>query len=308
MIAFLTYYVLTPKVFSAHVVASLLALAVLVDLPGCSSRKPAVTSGDSLVPDDRTAITVDVLTYNVAGLPDFISSSHPAVNNELIGSRLNAFDIVLVQEDFWYHRDLSSGVSHPYVSVRARNGLFCIGDGLNRFAAYAFDNHRRWTWNTSHGVFRHSNDALAPKGFTVATHYVTSSIAVDVYNLHLDAGGHYNDYLARKEQIGQLTEVIESRSDGLAVIVAGDWNLSERRPDDIRLLEQFKDSLAFRDAREDLAVEADRIDRILYRSGGEVEIVPLSYHVELELFRDGEGNPLSDHDAISVEFALRTRP
>ena len=44
-----------------------------------------------------------LLTYNVAGLPEGISSSHPRTNIPQISPMLNEFGIVLVQEDFSYH-------------------------------------------------------------------------------------------------------------------------------------------------------------------------------------------------------------
>src|SRR5699024_9684185 len=42
----------------------------------------------------------DVLSYNVAGLPEVLSDSNPSVNMALIGPLLDAYDLVLTQEDF----------------------------------------------------------------------------------------------------------------------------------------------------------------------------------------------------------------
>ena len=291
-------------------VASLLAIVMsLLSLSGCVSRNPsAIELYDSWKVGDGSLLTAKILTYNVAGLPDVFSGSHPSVNHLMISPGLNNFDVVLVQEDFWYHDDLSSQVTLPYSSLPTRMGVFGVGDGLNRFATHAFEDYSRITWDKRYGVFRHSNDRLAPKGFTVATHHLSRSIAVDIYNLHMDAGGSHNDYLAREAQIGQLAEVLDEKSRGKPVIVAGDWNLREDRPDDRKLLEGFKEQFSLQDAREVLSVGRDRIDRILYRSGEGVHIVPVTYEVEQDLFRDTEGSPLSDHDAVSVEFLFRSRP
>ena len=41
---------------------------------------------------------VHALTYNVAGLPEILSGSNPEVNTDLIGPKLNDFDLVVMQE------------------------------------------------------------------------------------------------------------------------------------------------------------------------------------------------------------------
>src|SRR4051794_2341820 len=58
--------------------------------------------------------TFTVLTYNVAGLPEGLSSSHPATDTPLISPRLAGYDIVDVQEDFNYHAAPYAGDNHPY--------------------------------------------------------------------------------------------------------------------------------------------------------------------------------------------------
>ena len=283
--------------------------AILLSSTGC--KAPGTTVIDQKKPwiaDGRTSVTAKILTYNVAGLPDLFSSSRPSVNHLVISPKLNNFDIVLVQEDFRYHKSLSSQVTLPYSSGLTRKGLFGLGDGLNRFSVYGFENYNRITWTKSHGIFSHSNDSLAPKGFTAAAHHLSRYIEVDIYNLHMDAGKNHKDYLAREVQISQLSEVLDEKSRGKAVIVAGDWNLKENRPNDRALLERFKETHSLLDAREVLSAGQDRIDRILYRNGEGVEIVPLSYTVESNMFRDGAGSALSDHEAVSVQFLFRTRP
>src|SRR5688572_5820705 len=47
-----------------------------------------------------SAGTIRFLTYNVAGLPEGVSKSHPAANTPLMSPLLNDFDLVVVQEDF----------------------------------------------------------------------------------------------------------------------------------------------------------------------------------------------------------------
>lgn len=57
---------------------------------------------------------LDVLTYNVAGLPEGISSSNPATNTPLLAPKLAPYGLVHVQEDFNYHAALYAGDNHPY--------------------------------------------------------------------------------------------------------------------------------------------------------------------------------------------------
>ena len=54
-----------------------------------------------------------VLSYNVAGLLEGLSQSQPSVFIPMISPLLNNYDLVLAQEDFFYHDDLSSQATHP---------------------------------------------------------------------------------------------------------------------------------------------------------------------------------------------------
>ncbi|MCD8528628.1 MAG: hypothetical protein LRY27_01295 [Chitinophagales bacterium] len=83
---------------------------------------------------DEASGSFYALTYNVAGLPEGISGSHPILYTSLISPLLNDFDIVHVQEDFCYHDSLMLYNQHPYVT----NTLGCVpnGDGLNTFSNY----------------------------------------------------------------------------------------------------------------------------------------------------------------------------
>ena len=60
------------------------------------------------------SLSFSVLTYNIAGLPQGISSSNPLKNTPYIGKLINDYDIVQVQEDFNYHELLIKNDNHPY--------------------------------------------------------------------------------------------------------------------------------------------------------------------------------------------------
>ena len=46
-----------------------------------------------------------------------------------------------------------------------------------------------------------------------------------------------------------------------------------------------------------------RIDKFAFRSSDDVELAPLTWNFETDVFVDDEGEPLSDHDALAVRFA-----
>ena len=50
----------------------------------------------------------NILSYNVGGLPEPISSSKPSKYTKLISPKLNDYDVVNCQEDFAYNNDLVS--------------------------------------------------------------------------------------------------------------------------------------------------------------------------------------------------------
>ena len=256
------------------------------------------STGAVVGPDEGTLL---VLTYNVAGLPDLISGSDPLVNTPLISPLLNDFELVLVQEDFSYHAELSADAEHPYQSTPGGGGT--LGDGLNRFSDTVFSDFERAGWEQCNGLFDSGSDCLTEKGFSVGLHELGPDATVDVYNLHMDAGGSQGDIEARQAQIQQLLDTIAMRSDGRALIVAGDTNMDEEdEADFVTLLE----GAGLVDACRELDCgEEYRIDRIMVRSSDTVELVPTLWLVD-DAFVDGAGDPLSDHEAVVVELDWST--
>ncbi len=112
-----------------------------------------------------TSGSFNVLTYNVAGLPESLSSASTPrdTSTTAIGTRIAPYDIVNVQEDFNYHAYLYSTDTHPYRT--ATSGGAGIGSGLNTVSDYAWDgdDFERIGWNSCQ---IDSGDCLTPKGFT----------------------------------------------------------------------------------------------------------------------------------------------
>lgn len=249
--------------------------------------------------------TLSVLTYNVAGLPDGLSSGDPIPHMPQISPLLNAYDIALVQEDFWYHAELSADAEHAFRSApwSERPSLPDIGDGLNRFSRSPFSDHERVGWGDCEGATDCSSDCLATKGWSWARHTLSEGIQIDVYNLHNEAGGCPRDFEIRDAAMRGLVTAIEERSAGRAVIVGGDFNLHLDDPLDRPSYEALSNGAGLTDACLELACGSNTIDRILYRSSDAVALEPTEWTQPPEFVDEADGGPLSDHDPTAVQFA-----
>lgn len=257
---------------------------------------------------------ISVLSYNVAGLPEGISSSHPATNTVQISKKLNLYQIIHVQEDFCYHAQLYKYDNHSHRTVTS--GCVPGGDGLNTMSDFAILNFKRVKWNDCNGT-----DCLTPKGFTYSQ-LIINGQNIDFYNVHANAGTEPGDLRARKNNISQLTTFIKNNSANQACMVFGDFNCRyTREDDDIRLMldEDFEDawlelirnsnipdkgipSLMLCDDKNNS--ECEVVDKVFYRSNDKLTIVPYRYQLDNESFYDSRGNPLSDHFPLSVDFTF----
>lgn len=248
---------------------------------------------------------VQVLTYNVAGLPQGISSSNPREFIPQISPLLNAYDLVLAQEDFAFYEQLRAEVDHPYATVPWVESVArpeTVGDGLNRFSRVPFGAFERVPWGMCHGRFDCASDCLATKGFSYAVTKLANGVEVDVYNLHMEAGGCEEDLVARAHGVEVLIAFALERSEGRAMIIGGDFNLHvERDPEDGELFDRLLGALALRDACWEVDCGDERIDRLLVRSSDAVTLTPRSWRVPPEFVTD-EGEDLSDHKPVAMEL------
>jgi hypothetical protein len=285
----------------------------VVCVPSTKTVLPAPSAGEFVA-----------LSYNVAGLPQGLSGSNPETNTPLIAPLLNAYGLVLMQESWKtpdpnplaplrvYHEILEAASTQTFKSVSAPLPLgtdplrpsALVSDGLNRFSRFRFDDVTREPWTNCHMT---SADCLALKGFSFSRTTLPGGAVVDVYNLHMEAGGAPEDDALRDAAVTQMSTFINAHSAGRAVIMGGDFNLhTDSEPDSTqfqRLLSEtgLVDVCAFLGCP-----QPGRIDKFLFRSSASLTLTPTSWKFETDVFVDGMGGPLSDHDPLAVNFAWAT--
>ncbi|MEU9348914.1 jacalin-like lectin [Streptomyces sp. NPDC048278] len=267
--------------------------------------------------------TFSVLTYNVAGLPEGLSSAPTPrdTSSTEIGKRIAPYDIVNAQEDFNYHAYWYATDTHPYRT--ATSGGAGIGSGLNTVSNYDWDedDFERVGWNSCQ---IDSGDCLTPKGFTFMRERLAEGVYVDFYNLHTNAGTNDGDEASRADNLSQLTSFISTHSAGNAVVVMGDTNTRYTRSADT--IAEFASNNGLTDAWVQLirggsapakgsdALVCDQtgatvpntcevVDKVLYRSSKLVNLNATSYNNEHAKFLTSDGLMLSDHDPITVGFS-----
>jgi hypothetical protein len=291
----------------------MIAIALCFVAPGCGDD-----DGGFFLPSG----SFSALTYNVAGLPEGISGSHPSRFTQIISPRLNAYELVLVQESWQepdpyppellglhvYHQILAADADHPYKSEPlplplnkdSERPSAIVSDGLNRFSRFPFETVVRQRWVECDNS---AADCLSLKGFSVARTELAPRVTVDIYNLHMEAGGTANDDRLRRDDVLALVDFIHTYSDRRAVIVGGDFNLHIEDEPDGTTFQMLLDGAALTDVCTELGCpEPDRIDKFLYRSGGAITLTATSWSNEDAKFRSDEGEPLSDHDPVAVTF------
>ena len=291
-----------------------------------------VTVGAVLVLTPHAALAAPsgsftALTYNVAGLPQSLSSAPTPRDTATtaIGQRLGPYDIVHVQEDFNYHAYLYASDTHPYRTPTS--GGAGIGSGLNSLSTYAYDtdDFERVHWNSCQ---LDSGDCLTPKGFTFMRERLAEGVYVDFYNMHTNAGTNSGDLSSRADNLSQLSSFIASHSAGNAVVVMGDSNTRYTRTGDTIL--NFAQSNGLTAAwvqlerggvppvigsdpllcdESAITDTCEVVDKVLYRSSKFVTLNATAYHNEHAGFLEtSSGLMLSDHDPISVKFSWSANP
>ncbi|MCG8922997.1 jacalin-like lectin [Lentzea sp. CC55] len=264
--------------------------------------------------------TFSVLSYNIAGLPEGLSSGNPRVNTPIIGQRIRPYDVVQVQEDFNYHASLYANNNHPYRTPTS--GGVPFGDGLNTLSDHAYSDFTRDRWNRCNGT-----DCLTPKGFTWSRIRLAEGVFVDFYNVHSNAGSTEADLAARRDNISELSRFVTAHSAGNAVVIAGDTNTRYTRAgDNIRELVSangLTDAWVQEErggtppAAGDPALVCDDrnvtdacevVDKILFRGNRYITLELIRYANENAAFRTADDKMLSDHYPIAAGFRWTLNP
>ncbi|KAI8804045.1 endonuclease/exonuclease/phosphatase family protein [Cladochytrium replicatum] len=263
--------------------------------------------------------TFKAMTYNVAGLPAFLSSGDPSANTAELAKRLHPYDIVNMQEDFNYHAVIYANDDHTYRT--ATSGGAGIGSGLNSISWFPWTDFERVKWNDCYGGLDHGSDCLTPKGYTFMRMRLAEGVFVDVYNLHTDADTGDQDEAARRSNILQVAAAVNSRSAGHAVLVLGDTNSRYSRAlDNIAELTKqagltdtwiqlVRGSLGAPAAGNDIVCDefkptnsCEVVDKIFYKGSPAVQLTAIQHSNEHYKFTNATGARLSDHFPIAATF------
>jgi endonuclease/exonuclease/phosphatase family metal-dependent hydrolase len=307
-----------------RIAGTILSLAVVFFTIGCTKHqqeqqpneaKPLAATSTSATNQLVNGGDFSVLSYNVAGLPEFISSATTprAESSAKIGQLINAYSIVHVQEDFNYHASLyDNGNAHPYRS--STSGGVPFGDGLNSLSHFPFTDFSRIKWNKLI-----NENALIPKGFTYCRVRMAEGVYIDFYNLHTNAESDAASIEARADNLLQISNFISANSKGNAVVLMGDLNARYTRDNNVRLLMNVNGltdpwislirngnipNLGDPDIAcefPNIANECEVVDKIFYRSSKYIQLTPSNYNA-VKTFVNNQGTQLSDHLPLAVNF------
>jgi len=291
------------------------------------------------LPASAQADTFAVMSYNVRGLPPELIEDR-AAEIAAIAPLLEDFhtpagpyagipSIVGLQELFSqaYYNVITSNetITYPFFTSKNGGGPNFLGDGLNKLSDFPFGFFMRTQWEDCFGTLGdNGSDCDTNKGFTFARFYLDGEfVTVDIYTLHADAGQDAGSRAARRANIDQLVEAINTvSSDSDAVIVLGDTNSLYTRVGNDNI-QNLLSGAGLTDVWVELRrggvvpgvgspIESDcvtspgtgnceLVDKIFYRSGETLALEPLSYSVLNEMFSDDQGD-LSDHFPVAVTF------
>lgn len=270
---------------------------------------------------------INLLSYNIHGLFRFAASDHPVERMPTIGWLSRAYDVMLYQEDFEYHRDLvrqldahadftGNGVGGSPWRILAKALAVPItmwiphfsppyGSGVSTTVGRRFEVAETSThiYEACDGWLGSNFDCWASKGYLRVRLRLTNGGEVDIYNTHLESGSDKGSTKARRDQLEELASDVERLSPTQAVIIGGDLNLSYLRPGDRKSMNMFRDRLRLIDsgAGPELEFWRER-DFVVYRDGTDTKLQVIGSGEATEFVKDRRA--LSDHAALRVEFLV----
>jgi hypothetical protein len=318
-----------------------LLFIVLLVAAGCSGDDGGGESATTTTEPSTASGELSMLSYNVAGLPQEFSSENPEEHLPMISPLLNAYDVVMTQEDFdwWsddptvadldfvnYHDRLRADTDfahateqHPGPAAVGIDGsdpqrpMPYVGDGLGFLSRIPFDDVDRVPWTHCYGVLDGASDCLAMKGFAVATFTLADGVTIDVYTLHAEAGEGPDDQPIQVENYEQLAAYVNEHSEGHAVILGGDTNLHlepdhDQRAADTPVWEGFLEATGLTDVCAEVdCPEEGAIDKVAYRNADGLTLVPQSFENPTDTFTGPDGEDLSDHPPVVVQWTWSER-
>jgi len=191
---------------------------------------PARAAGAKAAPD---SFTVKVITYNIAGLPDAITSNRKLTSTKdrfaYIGEKLKNYDIVAVQEAFISQREIIEKKLGSYYVVHGTDNsrVSTPGSGVYTFSKWPVTESHYEKWEHLAGA-----DALSLKGFVAATIVVSPELSIDVYNLHGQTGKTEDKYDIKIKNFARLAKYMDYQSGGSGrpVLLLGDFNVKAGDP------------------------------------------------------------------------------
>ena len=211
-------------------------------------------------------------TYNIGALPwpaySFGTAGNPDGRVQLIGQRLQPFDIIGIQEQFSLIRDFREGTRHPYYSRNVH--LYSGGSGIDLLSKFPMSKTVRVEFD--------DRPFYVPKGFSKNTVTIYPGVLIDVYNTHT---GDEDDTIY--SQLEQLGAYIKNNSPAdRAVIVLGDFNTYLNTPSKpLKALVMDQNNL--KNARHvyhnlpDDTTTWEPVDKVLFRSGADIELTIKKY-------------------------------
>jgi endonuclease/exonuclease/phosphatase family metal-dependent hydrolase len=280
----------------------LLLLLSAFALSACVVEEPAPRSG-----------SFSVLSYNVHGLPSSITGDDTDARLAQIAPRLDAFDVVGLQED-WIpanHQVLEAASSHPtrIWFDEPLNADRVYGAGVALFAPWPEVSRQHVHYTECNGVLDGASDCLASKGLQAVRLELAEGVEVDFLNTHLEAGGGDEDDAARVVQIEQVVELLQGWSAERPVIFTGDFNLHVGDDPDDEQLDRLIGGGGLSDGCEAIdCVDPTHIDRVFFRDSSSFTWTVEGWEDVSADFLDDEGVDLSDHPPIRLDLAWDWSP
>lgn len=291
--------------------------------------------GTAAFAEDGTTTKFSIISSNVAGLPipsmfDENGKKVP-VTQKIMGQQLNesGIDIICVQEDFQFHSILAEQMTnYPYTTYTS--GGVPVGDGMNIFSKYPIYNVDRIAWEEFNGILDAANDGLTPKGFLKCTADI-NGVLVDIYDIHVDANGSYEDCMAKKAQFNQLCKYMDENSADRPIAIVGDYNATLHGDIAAELYPIMIQDAGFSDGwtvfcndgvyftnylstEETAYYDAkwggyywgrwDSVERLLFRDGGGAKLSVTDFrYID---YNELAGQPLTDHNVMAGELTIDT--